>query len=482
MYFAWIFGKIGEKSTQAKKPERVKRMIIYNAEIYTMESQEPIRDGYVIFDRKKILKIGSGDDWMNWLESAGKENPDLYVRRDYVENDEQTESVQTIDAKGARLYPGFIDAHTHIGLFDDGLTDEGSDGNEIVSPISPDLRALDGIHNADPCFKEAREAGVTLVAAGPGSANIVGGQFALLTTYGKTVDRALVDPFIAMKAALGENPKMCYGKDNKAPQTRMGNAALLRGVLSETIEYYEKKMQSEEKWTEYNNADKKDTDDKPERPDIFEKDMELEAMIPVIKGEKPLKIHAHRQDDILTAIRVANEFSLKYTLDHCTEGHLIADVLKEEYDAGQAENRGLGICSKKDKPAGGKMLGIIVGPVIGDRSKPELSNMSLSTAGVLCKAGLPVAIMTDHPCVPEQYLPLSAALSKKGGMPEQQALAAITINAAKILGVSDRYGSISEGKAPDMVLMTADPLTLESEVILVIGSGRVVADLRRNEG
>ena len=478
LYFDGIFGTIGEKSKGRFLPERGKRMIIYNAEIYTMESQEPIRDGYVIFDRKKIIRIGSGDDWMNWLETAGKENPDLYVRRDYVENDEQTESVQTIDAKGARLYPGFIDAHSHLGLFDDGLTDEGSDGNEIVSPISPDLRAIDGMHNGDVCFSEAKEAGVTMVAAGPGSANIVGGQFALVKTYERTIDRAVVDPFIAMKAALGENPKACYGKDNKAPQTRMGSAALLRGVLSEAIEYYEKKKQSEEKWTEYNNVEKRDTDDKPERPDVFEKDMELEAMIPVILGQKPLKIHAHRQDDILTAVRIANEFNLKYTLDHCTEGHLIADILKEEYDAGCGENRGLGITCDKTKPGGGKLLGIIVGPVIGDRSKPELSNLSLKTAGALEKEGLPVAIMTDHPCVPQQYLALSSALAKKGGLSERGALEAITIRAAQILGVDERFGSISVGKAPDMVLLSGSPLGLESEVVMVIGDGRIVVDHR----
>ncbi|MBO7564485.1 MAG: amidohydrolase family protein [Clostridiales bacterium] len=469
-------------------------MIIYNAQIYTMESEEPISDGYVIFDRKKILEIGTGDGWQAFLDKAGKEDPDLYVRRDFAENDEKTELLRTIDAKGARLYPGFIDAHSHLGLFDDGLTDEGSDGNEIVSPISPDLRAIDGMHNGDPCFREAKEGGVTLVAAGPGSANIVGGQFALVKTYEKTIDRALVDPFIAMKAALGENPKMCYGKENKAPQTRMGNAALLRGVLSEAIEYYEKKQQSEEKWAEYNEAvasakkessegkngrsSKEDKDDKPERPDVFEKDLELEAMIPVILGQKPLKIHAHRQDDILTAVRIANEFRLKYTLDHCTEGHLIADVLKEEYEDGKGDNRGKGIFSEEGKPSGGKLLGIIVGPVIGDRSKPELSNLNLKTAGILEKEGLPVAIMTDHPCVPEQYLPLSAALAKKGGMSEQGALEAVTIRAAEILGVSDRYGSLSEGKAPDLVLMSGSPLSLESDILLVIGSGRIVADSR----
>ncbi len=450
-------------------------MIIYNAEIHTMET-EPIPNGYVVFDKDKILKIGSGDPFSSDNSSDGK--------------DPET----VIDAGGAKLYPGFIDAHSHLGLFDDGLTDEGSDGNEIVSPISPDLRAIDGMHNGDPCFREAKEGGITLVAAGPGSANIVGGQFALVKTYEKTIDRALVDPFIAMKAALGENPKMCYGKENKAPQTRMGNAALLRGVLSEAIEYYEKKQQSEEKWAEYNEAvasakkessegkngrsSKEDKDDKPERPDVFEKDLELEAMIPVILGQKPLKIHAHRQDDILTAVRIANEFRLKYTLDHCTEGHLIADVLKEEYEDGKGENRGKGILSEEGKPAGGKLLGIIVGPVIGDRSKPELSNLSLKTAGILEKEGLPVAIMTDHPCVPEQYLPLSAALAKKGGMSEQGALEAVTIRAAEILGVSDRYGSLSEGKAPDMVLMSGSPLSLESDILLIIGSGRIVADSR----
>ena len=468
-------------------------MIIYNAEIYTMAG-EAIPKGYVVCDRKSLLEVGSGDGWQTWMEKTGKENPDLYVRRDFAENDEKTELMNTIDAKGARLYPGFIDAHAHLGLFDDGRTDEGSDGNEIVSPISPDLRAIDGMHNADPCFKEAREGGVTMVAAGPGSANIVGGQFALVKTYEKTIDRAVVDPYIAMKAALGENPKMCYGKESKAPQTRMGNAALLRGVLSETIEYYEKKQQSEEKWAEYREAvesekkeaasksdkeKKDDKDDKPERPDVFEKDLELEAMIPVIKGEKPLKIHAHRQDDILTAVRIANEFNLKYTLDHCTEGHLIADILKEEYDAGKRENRGKGIFAEADKPAGSKLLGIIVGPIIGDRCKPELSNLSLQTAGDLEKEGLPVAIMTDHPEVPEQYLPLSCALAKKGGMTEKGALESMTVRAAEILGVSDKYGTISVGKAPDLVLMTGSPLSLEGDVLLVIGSGRVVVDFRK---
>lgn len=436
-------------------------MIIYNAEIYTMESEEPIQNGYVIFDNEKILEVGSGDGWQAF---SGNDNLTC----------DQVKPLATIDAKGARLYPGFIDAHSHLGLFDDGLTDEGSDGNEIVSPISPDLRAIDGIHNADPCFREAKEGGVTMVAAGPGSANIIGGQFALIKTYERTIDRAIVDPYIAMKAALGENPKMCYGKENKAPQTRMGSAALLRGVMIEAIEYYEKKKQSEEKWAEYNEAVESDKDDKPERPDVFEKDMELEAMIPVILGEKPLKIHAHRQDDILTAIRIANEFNLKYTLDHCTEGHLIADVLKDEYEAGQAPNRGMGICADKTKPLGGKLLGIIVGPVIGERSKPELSNMSLATAGVLRKEGLPVAIMTDHPEVPEQYLPLSAALAKKGGMPAEAAIEAITIGAAKILGVDDRFGTVSVGKAPDLVLISGDPLSLESDVEMVIGSGRIV--------
>ena len=453
-------------------------MIIYNAEIYTMEQQEPIHDGYVVFDRQKILEIGSGDGWQACMEKMGNENPNLYVRRDFAENDEHTTLLNTIDAKGARLYPGFIDAHSHLGLFDDGLTEEGSDGNEIVSPISPDLRAIDGIHNADPCFAEAMEAGVTMVAAGPGSANIIGGQFALLKTYEKTVDRALVDPYIAMKAALGENPKMCYGKENKAPQTRMGNAALLRSVLSETIEYYEKKTQSEEKWAEYRNAEKKDSDDKPERPDVFEKDLELEAMIPVLLGQKPLKIHAHRQDDILTAIRIANEFNLKYTLDHCTEGHLIADVLSEEYEEGKKDNRGLGLCTDDSKPSGGKLLGVIVGPVIGERSKPELRNMKLSTAGELEKTGLPVAIMTDHPCIPEPYLPLSAALARKGGMTEEAAMASITLTAATILGVQDMYGSISVGKAPDLVLISGSPLDIMSEVQLVIGSGRIVTDKR----
>ena len=201
-------------------------------------------------------------------------------------------------------------------------------------------------------------------------------------------------------------------------------------------------------------------------------------MIPVLLGEKPLKIHAHRQDDILTAIRIANEFNLKYTLDHCTEGHLISDVLFEEYEEGKKENRGLGLRTDTSKPSGGKLLGVIVGPVIGERSKPELRNMKLSTAGELEKTGLPVAIMTDHPCIPEPYLPLSAALARKGGMTEEAAMSAITLTAATILGVQDRFGSISVGKAPDLVLISGSPLDIMSEVQLVIGSGRIVTDKR----
>ncbi len=426
-------------------------LVIRNARILTMDGSRTIENGYIIVRDGRIAQIGEGEPRI----------PEGMDRDTTV-----------IDGKGGWLLPALIDAHSHLGLFDDSLDMEGSDGNEMTDPVTPHLRAIDGIHNADVCFREAFEGGVGIVMTGPGSGNVLGGQFALVKTYERTVEDAILREPAAQKAAFGENPKRVYGKDNKSPQTRMGTAAILREALSEAVGYKEKLDRYKEKLDEYKAAKDTGDEDPPERPDKPDLDIQSEALIPVIEGRLPLKIHAHRQDDILTAVRICNEFSLTYTLEHCTEGHLIADVLFKEYQAGQAEGRGAGVSAG----IGGRLRGIVIGPIIGDRSKPELSHMTLRTAAILTKAGLPVALMNDHPCVPQQYLLLSASLAVRGGLDEQAALEAITIRPAEILGIDDRYGSLTEGKAADLCLFDRDPLDCRGHLRLFIGDGQIRYD------
>lgn len=426
-------------------------LVIYNVRILTMDGSRIIENGHIIARDGLILRIGEGSPRIP--EDAGQD-------------------VTMIDGKGGCLLPSLIDAHSHLGLFNDSLDMEGSDGNEMTDPVTPHLRAIDGIHNADVCFREAVEGGVGIVMTGPGSGNVLGGQFALVKTYERTVEDAILREPAAQKAAFGENPKRVYGKENKSPQTRMGTAAILREALSEAIEYREKLDRFREKLDEYNDARQSDREDPPDRPDKPDIDLQAESLIPIVEGRLPLKIHAHRQDDILTAVRICNEFSLTYTLEHCTEGHLIADVLLKEYRAGQAEGRGSGTRSGK----GGKLIGIVIGPIIGDRSKPELSHLTLKTAAILANAGLPVALMTDHPCVPQQYLLLSASLAVRGGLDEQAALEAITIRPAGILGIDDQYGSLTEGKAADFCLFDRDPLDCRGRVRLFVGGGVIRYD------
>jgi len=427
-------------------------LIIMHARLLTMDKQGIIEDGYIILEEDRIVQIGLMD--MIPAEMLAKS------------------SNHKMDVQGAWILPGFIDAHSHLGLFDDSLDFEGSDGNEDTDPITPQLRAIDGIHHADVCFREAYEAGVSIVMAGPGSGNVMGGQFALLHTFERTVDRAVIQAPSAQKIAFGENPKRVYGKDDKTPSTRMGTAGLLRDTLYKALEYREKRDEYHQKKTEYDLAAAHHDEDAPDSPDRPDFDFQLESLFPVLSGIIPLKIHAHRQDDILTAVRICNEFGLKYTLEHCTEGHMIADILYEEYSYGKAPGRGTG--NKEAK--GGKLLGVIVGPIIGDRSKPELSSLTIKTAGVLYKTGLPVALMTDHPCVPQQYLLLSAGLAVKGGLPEMAALAAITITAAEICGISDHYGSLTVGKKADVTVFSGNPYDYRSSVRLFIGSGIVRYD------
>ena len=338
------------------------------------------------------------------------------------------ENAEVIDASGKHIYPGFVDAHSHIGLDDTGIGFEGQDYNELNDILTPQLRAIDGFYPQDPALKEAALAGVTTVCTGPGSSNVVGGVFMAVKTVGDRVDKMVINDHVAMKCAFGENPKRCYKDKNN--YCRMSTAAKLRELILKTLEYDRLKQAA--------------GDDPTKQPKF---DFKLESMLPVVHKEIPLKAHAHRADDIFTAIRIAKEFDLKLTLEHFTEGHLIVDDLIEE-----------------DYP-------MAVGPSMSNASKFELRNKTFATPGILAKAGGRVSIITDAPVTPEQYLPLCAELAIKSGMEEFAALQAITINAARHIGVEDRVGSIEEGKDADLVIMpgTCFDIALAPDLVLING-------------
>ncbi|NMA95526.1 MAG: amidohydrolase [Clostridiales bacterium] len=343
------------------------------------------------------------------------------------------DKMEVIDADGMWVLPGFIDAHSHIGMYEDGIGSEGSDGNEAVDPVTPSLRAIDSINPEDFSFKEAREHGITTAVTGPGSANVIGGQFVAVKTYGRRVDDMIFKDPLALKIAFGENPKRVYSGQKKSPTTRMATASVLRKALIKAQEY-KKKLELGEK----------DPEKMPER------DLDMEIIVKVLDREIPLKAHAHRADDILTAIRIAKEFDVDYTLEHCTEGHRIADILYEE---------------------GAKA---ITGPLLSTRSKIELNKLSFKAPGILSKAGVKVAIMTDHPVIPIQYLPVCASIAVREGMDEMEALKAITINAAEITGIADRVGSLEAGKDADIVLFDGDPLDIRTKTNVVFIDGKKV--------
>lgn len=337
---------------------------------------------------------------------------------------------EVIDASGKQVYPGFVEAHCHLGLDGYAVGFEGQDYNEATDSLTPQLSAVDGINPQDPTFAMALRAGVTCVATGPGSSNVLGGTFTAIKTAGKRVDDMMVKKAVAMKCAFGENPKRCYkDKDN---YSRMTTASKLRIMLEKTREYMEKKEAA--------------GDDIMKRPPY---DPKLEAMIPVVKGEIPLKAHAHRADDIFTAIRIAKEYRVGLTIDHCTDGSLIAGELAAEG------------------------FPVAVGPSFGHAGKYELKNKSFETPGILDKAGCAVSIITDSPVIQEQYLPLCAGLAVKNGMDPFKALQAITITAAKHIGIADRVGSLEEGKDADIVITDGDPLISDTRVEMVLVDGKI---------
>ncbi|NLJ74555.1 MAG: amidohydrolase [Firmicutes bacterium] len=342
------------------------------------------------------------------------------------------EGTQIIDGEGKVLMPGMIDAHGHAGVYEEALGWEGSDGNEAVDPVTPHLRALDGINPHDEGIKEALAGGVTAMCVVPGSANVIGGQGVVIHMYGNTVDEMVIGEG-GLKIAFGENPKRVYSGQKKSPSTRMATAAVLRENLVKAQNYMAKLEKA-----------KTDPDKAPER------DLKMEVLARVLRREIPVRAHAHRADDIITALRIADEFNLDITIEHCTEGHKIVNEL-----------------SKRNVRA-------TVGPTMTNRSKVELKGRSFATLKALWEGGIEFSITMDHPVLPVNYLPIAAALAVKAGLPREEALKAITLNPAKILRIDDRYGSIEPGKMGDLVLWSGDPLDIMSEVEKVFIHGKVV--------
>lgn len=343
------------------------------------------------------------------------------------------EGTEVIDAEGLMVYPGFVEAHCHLGLDNYACGFEGHDYNEMTDILSPQLRGIDSINPMDPTLEMAAQGGVTCVAAGPGSANVLGGTFVAMKTVGKRIDKMVVKNPVAMKCAFGENPKRCY-KD-KTSSCRMDIASKLRETLNRARDYMERKELAGE--------------DVSKRPAY---DPKLEALIPVLKKEIPLKAHAHRADDIFTAIRVAKECDVDLTLEHVTDGSLIVEELA-------AEN-----------------YPVAVGPSFGHATKLELINKSFETPGLLAKAGCQVSIITDSPVIPQQYLALCAGLAVQSGMNEFDALKAITINPAKHIGVADRVGSLEVGKDADIVIADGSPLVSTTKIRKVLIDGKIVSE------
>ncbi len=339
-----------------------------------------------------------------------------------------------IDAKGYWVLPGLVESHCHIGITEEKTGQEGDDGNETTEPVTPYLKALDAINPMDAAFHNAIKAGITSVMAGPGSSNVVGGQFVFLKTDGRRLDDMIVLEPAAMKIALGENPKKNYGSNNMMPSTRMAIGALLRKELLAAAQYTEAKKRA------------------LDSGEAFDEDYRLECWIPVFEKRIPLKAHVHRADDILTAIRIAAQFGLCMTLDHCTEGHLIAEYIKES-----------------GYPA-------ILGPHLASRNKIEVQYMDFKTAGLLHKAGVKIALTTDHPVSLIQYLPLCAGLAAKEGLDNEEALKAITINAAQICRVDNRVGSLEEGKDADIAIFDGNPMQTLTRCLYTIINGRVAYD------
>lgn len=383
-------------------------LVITHGNIKTMEDRN-YEDGYIRIEEGKITAIGD----MSECDAGALLSGD---------------GTQVIDAKGNLVMPGIIEAHCHMGITEEKKGMEGDDCNETVDPVTPYLRAVDAINPMDDAFHDALKAGITAAMIGPGSSNVVGGQFAFVKTHGRCIDQMIVKAPAAMKVAFGENPKVNYSGQNVSPVTRMSIAAKLREELMKAKAY-----------------ERKQRENPGEEPDF-----RYECWLPVLRGEIPLKAHAHRADDILTAVRIAKEFGLKMTLDHCSEGHLIIEELKE---AGF--------------PA-------IVGPDMASRNKIEVRNMAFKTVGQLSENGILTAVTTDHPVSRIQFLPICAGLAVKEGMSMEDGFRSITINAAKICGVDERMGSLAVGKDGNVAIFNGNPMEVFTRTLCTIIEGNIV--------
>lgn len=383
-------------------------MKIYNVQIKTMEKRRSIENGWIEIENGKIIAVEEG-------------SPDVVGTED-------------LDGQGKLLIPGFIDAHTHLGIIENGIDFEGDDCNEATDPFTPQLRTIDGINPMDRCFEEAYKRGITSAVVAPGSANPCGGEIIAVKTYGRRIDDMIIKP-VGIKFALGENPKRVYNDRDETPVTRMATAALIREGLTKAKRYL---------------ADIDAYEIDKENNDMPEFDLKNHALIPLLRREISAHFHCHRADDMFTAVRIANEFDLKLVIVHATEGHLIADIL------------------------GTEKLSAISGPVICDRCKPEMKGLELKNTAELIKNGVKTSICTDHPVIPIQYLPASAAMAVKGGLDSDIALEAITINAAEIAGIDDTTGSIAVGKDADLQLYCGNPLDIMNDPELVMINGKVL--------
>ncbi|ADY56966.1 amidohydrolase [Syntrophobotulus glycolicus DSM 8271] len=397
-------------------------ILLTNGKIVPMTGETEFT-GSILIENGKIKKIIRHT---LWKESEKESETKAVLGRN-------GENVRVIDAGGNYILPGFIDAHCHVGIGEEIYQSEGDDVNEMTDPVTPELRAIDGVNPEDLGFHDARMGGVTAVFTCPGSANVIGGTGVVLKTAGRIIEEMILREPAGLKVAFGENPKVVYGEQKKMPMTRMGTAALLRQTLVDAQTYKGKMTEG-----------KKDPDKLPER------DLGMEVIGLVLDKKIPLRAHAHRADDIMTAVRIAREFNVDLVLEHCTEGHKIADILAET-----------------GYPA-------IVGPSFVNRAKVELKDKTFRTPGILAQAGIKVAIMTDHSVTPIEQLPLCAALAVKNGMKEEDALKALTIWPAEILGVDGRIGSLAEGKDADLVVWNGRPLDLNSDPVIVVINGQLI--------
>lgn len=383
-------------------------MKIYNVQIKTMDKGRFIENGWIEIENGKITAV----------ESGSPENV----------------SGQDIDGNGKLLLPGFIDAHTHLGIIENGIDFEGDDCNEATDPFTPQLRTVDGINPMDRCFEEAYRRGITAAVIAPGSANPCGGEVIAVKTCGRRIDDMLIRP-VGIKFALGENPKRVYNDRDETPVTRMATAAVIREGLGKAKRYL---------------ADLEAYEADSESNDMPEFDIKNQALVPLLRGEISAHFHCHRADDMFTAVRIAEEFGLKLVIIHATEGHLIADILGKE------------------------KLSAVSGPVICDRCKPEMKGLELKNTAELIKNGVKTSICTDHPVIPVQYLPASAAMAVKGGLDVEDALKALTINAAEIAGIDDVTGSVTVGKDADLQLYSGNPLDIMNEPEFVMIDGVIL--------